>query len=133
MCLLNILEYSFLPNLIILSVGVLYATSVDDKPVHVITQISVTITLFVTLVIIAYHTFNTVIKLLKARTNIKISAILKNKAANNLANNDGLKNVSLLHWINKSLIQLWNSQNHLLTNTLITIPLLSKATEPDCS
>ena len=69
----------------------LYATSVDDKPVHVITQISVAITLFVTLVIIAYHTFNTVIKLLKARTNIKISAILKNKAANNLANDDGLK------------------------------------------
>ena len=90
-CLLNILEYSFLLNLIILSVGVLYATSVNNKPVHVVTQISIAITLSVTLVIIAYHMFNMIIKLLEAHTNIKISTILKNKAANNLANNDGPK------------------------------------------
>ena len=42
-CLLNILEYSFLLNLIILSVGVLYVTSVDNKPVYVVTQIFVAI------------------------------------------------------------------------------------------
>ena len=34
-CLLNIFEYSFLLNLIILSVGVLYVISVNNKPVYV--------------------------------------------------------------------------------------------------
>ena len=63
--LLNILEYSFLLNLIIMSVGVLYAISVNNKPILVVTQISVAITLSVTLVIIAYHVLNTIIKLLK--------------------------------------------------------------------
>ena len=64
-CLLNILEYSFLLNLIILSMGVLYATSVDNKPVYVVTQISVAISLCITLIIIAYHSFNVVLKVLK--------------------------------------------------------------------
>ena len=64
-CLLNILEYSFLLNLIVLSVGVLYATSVDDKPVYVVTQISVAISLCITLIIIAYNCFNVVLKVLK--------------------------------------------------------------------
>ena len=61
-CLLNILEYSFLLNLVIMSVGVLYATSVNNKPVHVVTQISVAISLSVTLIIMAYHSFNIVLK-----------------------------------------------------------------------
>ena len=65
MCLLNILEYSFLLNLIILSVGVLYAISVDNKTVYVVTQISVAISLCITLIIIAYHSFNVVLKVLK--------------------------------------------------------------------
>ena len=64
-CLLNILEYSFLLNLIILSVCVLYATSVNNKTVYVVTQISVAISLCITLIIIVYHSFNVVLKVLK--------------------------------------------------------------------
>ena len=80
-CLLNILEYSFLLNLIILSVGVLYATSVDNKPVYVVTQISVAISLCITLIIIAYHSFNVVLKVLKLDKRMcKIP--LKNKSDN---------------------------------------------------
>ena len=64
-CLLNILEYSFLLNLIILSMGVLYATSVNNKSIYVVTQISVAISLSITLIIISYHCFKVVLKVSK--------------------------------------------------------------------
>ena len=47
-------EYCFLLNLILLSTGVLYSTSVG-RSVYVITQVSVGITLSVTVLIVAYH------------------------------------------------------------------------------
>jgi hypothetical protein len=53
--LLNVLEYSSLLNLAILSAAILYTTSIADNPNHVLSQVSVSITLSITMLVIAYH------------------------------------------------------------------------------
>jgi hypothetical protein len=63
--LLNILEYSSLLNLTILSAAILYTTSVADNPNHVLSQVSVSIALSTTMLVIAYHGFKTILKGLK--------------------------------------------------------------------
>ena len=100
--LINVLEYSFLLNLIILSASVLYATSVD-KPVHLMAQVSVGITLSITAVIIIYHSLCVILRMVKAHTNIKITNIWKKKLDNNLENNNdnNLKAVNVAALDNK--------------------------------
>ena len=63
--LLNILEYSSLLNLAILSAAILYTTSVADNRNHDSSQVSVSITMCTTMLIIAYHGFITILKALK--------------------------------------------------------------------
>jgi hypothetical protein len=60
--LLNILEYSSLLNLTILSASILYTTSVAN---HVLSQVSVSIALSTTMLVIACHGFKTILKGLK--------------------------------------------------------------------
>ena len=100
--LVNVLEYSFLLNLIILSASVLYATSVD-KPVHLMTQVSVGITLSITAIIIIYHSLHVILRMVKAHTNIKITNIWKKKMDNNLEinNDNNLKAVNIAALDNK--------------------------------
>ena len=61
---LNLLEYFSLFNLVILSVMTLYLMSAN-KPNHSLSQVSVSITLCTTILIIAYHGFVVVLKMLK--------------------------------------------------------------------
>ena len=79
--LLNLLEYSFLLNLIISSAGVLYSAAVN-RPVHVITQVSVSIALFITAIIIAYLVLTAILKTLK----FDIFAMWESKADRQLKN-----------------------------------------------
>ena len=62
---LNILEYSSLLNLAILSAAILYTTSVADNPNHVLSQVSVSITLCTTMLVTAYYGFIAILKAFK--------------------------------------------------------------------
>ena len=62
---LNILEYSSLLNLAILSAAILYTTSVTDNPNHILSQVSVSITLCTTMLVTAYHGFIEILKAFK--------------------------------------------------------------------
>ena len=68
--LLNLLEYSSLLNLVILSVTMLYTTSVDN-PNHVLFKVSVSIVLCTTLLVIAYHSSVVILKMLKIDAKVK--------------------------------------------------------------
>ena len=68
--LLNLLEYSSLLNLVILSVTMLYTTSVDN-PNHVLSKLSVSIALCTTLLVIAYHSLIVILKTLKIDAKVK--------------------------------------------------------------
>ena len=63
--LLNILEYSSLLNLTILSAAILYTTLAADNPNHDLSQVSVSIAMCTTMLVIAYHGFITILKALK--------------------------------------------------------------------
>ena len=78
--LLNILEYSSLLNLVILSVAMLYTTSAD-KPSHILSQVSVSITLCTTVLIIAYHSLVVILKAVKI--DLKVTAIWRSNKTDN--------------------------------------------------
>ena len=78
--LLNILEYSFLLNLGILSVAMLYTTSAD-KPSHILSQVSVSITLCTAVLIVAYHSLVVILKAVKI--DLKVTAIWRSNKTNN--------------------------------------------------
>ena len=75
--LLNLLEYSSLLNLVILSVAILYTTSTNQTNHTILSQVSVGITLCSTGLVIAYHTLVVVLKVVKI--NPKIKAFWKRK------------------------------------------------------
>jgi hypothetical protein len=58
---LNLLEYIFFMNLVILSSGTLYATVVE-KSIRPMTQLSVGTTLMVTIIIVLYHGIQSLVK-----------------------------------------------------------------------
>ena len=72
---LNLSEYFSLFNLVILSVAILYTTSAN-KSNHSLSQVSVSIALCTTILIIAYHGFVVVLKSLKIDP-IKVTTILR--------------------------------------------------------
>ena len=80
--LLNILEYSSLLNLAILSAAILYTTS-TDKSNHVLSQVSVSITLSTTMLIIAYHGLMVVLDALKLDKKVR-TVWMSNKTDNQL-------------------------------------------------
>ena len=69
---LNLLEYVFFLNLVILSSGTLYTTAVE-KSVYPVTQLSVGITLLITMVIILYHSIQSFVK--RCRVEDKLSTV----------------------------------------------------------
>ena len=68
--LLNLLEYSSLLNLVILSVTMLYTTSVDN-PNHVLSKVSISIALCTTLFVVVYHSSVVILKTLKIDAKVK--------------------------------------------------------------
>ena len=78
--LLNILEYSSLLNLVILSVAMLYTTSAD-KPSHILSQVSVSITLCTAVLIVAYHSLVVILKAVKI--DLKVTAVWRSNKTNN--------------------------------------------------
>ena len=66
---LNLLEYAFFLNLVLLSSGTLYATVVE-KSVHPVTQLSVGTTLLVTIVIVLYHSIQSLVKRYQVKDKI---------------------------------------------------------------
>ena len=99
--LVNLLEYSSLLNLIILSAGVLYS-AVVNRPVHVITQVSVSVALFITVILVGYLVLTASLK------TWKLERILSNFAKadrhlENSADNDAPK---APHQVTHSVIEL---------------------------
>ena len=76
--LLNLLEYCSLLNLIILSVAVLNMIS-TDKANHVLSQLSVSIALCTTALVITYHTMIVILKVMKTDLIIKVKAFWRRK------------------------------------------------------
>ena len=68
--LLNLLEYSSLLNLVILSVSMLYMISTKETT-HALSQASVSITLCTTVLIIAYHGLAVVLKVMKIDPKVR--------------------------------------------------------------
>ena len=68
--LLNLLEYSSLLNLVILSVSMLYMIS-SKETTHTLSQVSVSITLCTTVLIIAHHGLAVVLKVMKIDPKIR--------------------------------------------------------------
>ena len=69
--LLNLLEYSSLLNLVILSVAMLYTISTHQTNHIILSQVSVGITLCTTGLVIAYHTMVVVLKVVKIDPKVK--------------------------------------------------------------
>ena len=76
--LLNLLEYSSLLNLAILSVAILY-TTLANKLNYATTQVSVSITLCTTMLVIAYHGLVIILKALKIDPKFNAKAIWRSK------------------------------------------------------
>ena len=87
------LEYSFLLSLILLSAGLHYSISAG-RPVYVITQVSVSITLSVTILIVAYHSLTAILKVLRFDVNLKFSNIQFRKPRNKNTINLNMKQVA---------------------------------------
>ena len=85
--LLNLLEYSSLLNLVILSVTMLYTTSVD-KPNHVLSKVSISIALCTTLLVVAYHSSVVILKALKIDAKVKAIWRSNNKGEKQPTEND---------------------------------------------
>ena len=68
--LLNLLEYSSLLNLVILSVSMLYMISTKETT-HTLSQVSVSITLCTTVLIIAYHGLAVFLKIMKIDPKVR--------------------------------------------------------------
>ena len=77
---LNILEYSSLLNLVILSISMLYAT-LADKPSLILSQVSVSITVCTTVLIVAYHSLVEILKAIKI--DQKVTAIWRGSKTHN--------------------------------------------------
>ena len=77
--LLNLLEYSSLLNLAILSVAILSDTILANKLNYAITQVSVSITLCTTMLVIAYHGLVIILKALKIDPKFNAKAIWRSK------------------------------------------------------
>ena len=103
--LLNILEYSSLLNLVILSVAMLYTTSAN-KQNHILSQVSVSITVCTVMLIVAYQSLAVILKAIKI--DPKDTAIWRNNRKDNqlpetadeeMQQHDAMLNPSVTHSI----------------------------------
>ena len=69
--LLNLLEYSSLLNLVILSVAILYTISTNQTNCIILSQVSIGIILCITGLVIAYHTLVVVLKVVRIDPKVK--------------------------------------------------------------
>ena len=105
--LLNVLEYSFLLNLIIQSAAVLY-TTLTNGTVNIITNASVGIALSISAITVAYKCLMTIIKVLKVDKKIGAIHFLRKEEATALENAANLgQNAALLdHQVTHSIVEL---------------------------
>ena len=105
--LLNVLEYSFLLNLIIQSAAVLY-TTLTNGTVNIITNASVGIALSISAITVAYKCFMMIIKVLKVDKKIGAIHFLRKEEATALENVANLgQNTALLdHQVTHSIVEL---------------------------
>ena len=105
--LLNVLEYSFLLNLIIQSAAVLY-TTLTNGTVNIITNASVGIALSISAITVAYKCFMMIIKVLKVDKKIGAIHFLRKEEATALENVANLgQNAALLdHQVTHSIVEL---------------------------
>ena len=82
--LLNFLEYSSLLNLAIFSIAMVCTVSTDNEPNYTLSQVSVSITLCTTVLVIAYHGLPVVLRVLRLDTKVTAFCRRSNKTDNQL-------------------------------------------------
>ena len=101
--LLNVLEYSFFLNLIIVSAAALYATSTNGA-VRIVTLVSVSTTLSISGLIVAYKCFTAIVKILKFDKKVGAMYFWKKKELETTGN--VRQNVALLDHVTHSVVEL---------------------------